>query len=57
MKRLHQDLSGSSRSMKKPKHYACPEGKAFIEIKEPKHAINVLLDSGSNIFLLNQDPA
>jgi len=43
--------------LKKPKHYACPEGKAFIEIKGRKHAINVLLDSGSNIFLMNQDTA
>jgi len=40
---------------KNPKHYACPEAKAIIEIKVRKHAINILLDSGSNIFLLNQD--
>jgi len=57
MKRFHQGQSESSRPITKPKHYACPEGKAFSEIKGPKHAINVLLDSGSNIFLMNQDTA
>jgi len=43
--------------MKKPKHYACPEGKAFIEVKGRKHLISVLLNSGSNIFLMNLDTA
>jgi len=57
MKRFHQGQSESSRPIKKPKHYPCPEGKAFIEIRGRKHAINVLLDSGSNIFLMNQDTA
>jgi len=57
MTRLRQNPSESSTPIKKPKHYGCPEGKAFIEIRGPKHAINVLLDSGSNIFLLNQDTA
>jgi len=57
MNRLHQEPSESSRPVKKPKHCACPEGKAFIELKERKHAISVLLDSGSNIFLMNQDRA
>jgi len=57
MKRFHQDLSESSRPIKNPKHYACPEGRAFIELKEPKHAISVLLDSGSNIFLMHQNTA
>jgi len=57
MKRFHQEPSESSRSIKKPKPYACPEGKAFIEIKGRKHAISVLLDSGSNIFLMNQNTA
>jgi len=57
MKRFHHEQSESSRPIKKPKHYACPEGKAFIEIKGGKHTINVLLDSGSNIFLINQDTA
>jgi len=43
--------------MKRPKHYACPEGKAFSEIKGRRHALNVLLDSGSNIFLMNRETA
>jgi len=55
MQRFHQQQSESSRPIKKPKHYASLEGKAFIEIKGRKRAINVLLDSGSNIFLMNQD--
>jgi len=57
MKRFHQEPTESSRPIKKPKHYACPEWKALIEIKGRKHMINVLLDSGSNIFLMNQDTA
>jgi len=57
MKRFPQGPSESSRPIKKPKHYACPEGKAFIEIKRLKHAINVLLDSGWNSFLMNQKTA
>jgi len=55
MKRLYQNLTESSRPVKRPKHYACPQGKAFIELKGRKDAIKVLLDSGSNIFLMNQD--
>jgi len=55
MKRFHQTQSESPRPVKKPKHYACPEAKAFIELKGQKHVISVLLDSGSNIFLMNQD--
>jgi len=57
MKRFYQEPSESSRPIKKPKHYACPEGKAFIEFKGRKHAISVLLDSGSNIFFMNQNTA
>jgi len=57
MKRFHHASSESSRPIKYPKHYACPEGKAFIEIKGQKHAINVFLDSCSTIFLMNQDTA
>jgi len=57
MKRFHQELSESSRPIKKPKYYACPGGRAFIELKGRKHAISVLLDSGSNIFLMNQETA
>jgi len=57
MKRFHQEPGESSRLIKKPKHYACPEGKAFIELKGRKHTISVLLDSGSNVFLMNQNTA
>ena len=57
MKRFHQGPSESSRPIKKPKHYACPVGRGFIEVNGRKHAINVLLDSGSNILLMNQDTA
>jgi len=57
MKRFHQAPSESSRPIKKPKHYACPEGTAFIELKGRKHARSVILDSGSNIFLMNQKTA
>jgi len=57
MKRFHQEPSESTRPIKKPKHYASPQGKAFIELKGRKHAISVLLDSGSNIYLINQDTA
>jgi len=55
MQRFHQNQSESSRPIKKPKHCACREGKAFIELKRQKHVISVLVDSGSNIFLMNQD--
>jgi len=57
MKRFHHESRENSRPIKKPKHYACPVGKAFIELNGRKHAISVLLDSGSNIFLMNQDTA
>jgi len=57
MKRFHPEQGESSRPVKKPKHYACPEGKAFIELQGRKHAISVLLDSGSNIFHMNQNTA
>ena len=59
MKRFHQTLSESSTQypIKKPKQYAYTEGRAYIEAKGRKHAIDVLLDSGSNIFLLNQETA
>jgi len=56
MKRFYPDPSESSRPIKKLRHYACPEGKAFIEIMGQKHAINGLLDSHSNLSLMNKDP-
>ena len=40
-----------------PRHYECPEGNAFIYIADKRYKIRVLLDSGSNIFLLNQQTA
>ena len=40
-----------------PRHYECPEGNAFIYIAEKRHKIRGLLDSRSNIFLLNQQTA
>jgi len=55
MKRLYHKQSESSRPIKKPNHYACPEGKAFIDLKGRKHLIKARLDPGSNIFLTNQD--
>jgi len=39
----------------KPAHYECPEGPAFIEATGKRIRIGVLLDSGSNIFLINKD--
>jgi len=39
----------------KPAHYECPEGPAFIEAAGKRIRIRVLLDSGSNIFLINKD--
>ena len=39
------------------KHYDCPDGSAFLFISDKRHKIKVLLDSGSNIFLLNQKTA
>jgi len=46
MKRFHQESSESSRFIKKPKHYACPEGKAFSELKGRKHAISASAKKG-----------
>src|SRR5437588_4617502 len=37
----------------KPKRYECPEGNTIIETGGRRIKIRVLLDSGSNIFLLN----
>jgi len=55
MKRFHQNPSATSGPIKKPKHYACPEGKAFISVKGRQHPVEVLLDFSSNIFLMNQE--
>ena len=37
-----------------PKHYDCPEGDAYIYVKGRRIRIRVLLDSGSNVFLINE---
>ena len=39
----------------KPKHYDCPEIPAYIETIKGRTRVRVLLDSGSNIFLINQN--
>jgi len=40
-----------------PQHYPCPEGNAILVISDKRHRTRVLLDSGSNIFLLNRNTA
>ena len=40
-----------------PKHYDCREGSAFLLVSDKRHKIKVLLDSGSNKFLLYQETA
>jgi len=40
-----------------PQQYECPEGNAILVISDKRHKIRVVLDSGSNIFLLNQNTA
>jgi len=40
-----------------PQHYECPEGNAILVLLAKRHKIGVLLDSGSNIFLINQNTA
>jgi len=37
-----------------PKHYECPQGWAYLETGGNRILIRGLLDSGSNIFLLNE---
>jgi len=57
LKRFDQEPSESLRPVKKSKHYACLEGKVVIETRGRNHKINVLLDTGSNIFLMTEDTA
>ena len=40
-----------------PKHYYCPEGSAVLFVSDKRPKMRVLLDSWSNIFLLNQNSA
>ena len=57
-RKLHQTLPIGKRlknSKPEPKHYDSPEGYAFIETITGRTRIRVLLDSGSNIFLINQN--
>ena len=57
MKRIYETRGPASMRTKTrpcPKHYYCPEGTAFLFISDKRHKIRVLLDSGSNIFLLNK---
>jgi len=58
-KRKHKDTLPFGKRLTtqvpKPSHYKCPEGPAFIEAAGKRICIRVLLDSGSNIFLINKD--
>ena len=57
-RRLHQTLPISKRlkaTKPKPKHYDCPEGYASLKSIKSRTRVRVLLDSGSNIFLINQN--
>jgi len=38
-----------------PQHYECSEGNALLVISDKRHELRVLLDSCSNIFLLEQN--
>jgi len=40
--------------IREPEGYNCPEGHAHIYILGKRYRIPVLLDSGSNIFLINE---
>jgi len=40
-----------------PQHYECHEGNAILVVQDKWHNIRVLLHSGSNIFLLNENTA
>ena len=56
--RHHQTLPVGKRlkaNKAKPTHYNCPEGYAYIETIKGRTRISVLLDSGSNIFIINQN--
>jgi len=41
-------------TINEPQRYDCPEGHAHIYILGKRYQIPVLLDSGSNIFLINE---
>ena len=57
-RKLHQTLPIGQRlkaTKPKPKRYDCPEGYTYVETIKGRTRIRVLLDSGSNIFLINQN--
>jgi len=60
MKRVYETRGPGPKRRKikaNPQHYECPEGNGILVISDKRHKIRVLLDSGSNIFLLNQNTA
>ena len=60
MKRVYETRGPRPKRRKNkpsPQHYEGPEGNATLVISDKRHKIKVLLDSGSNIFLLNQNTA
>jgi len=60
MKRVYETRGpGPKRTKYKPnpQHYECPEGNAILVISGKRHKSRALLDSGSNIFGLNQNTA
>ena len=57
MKRVYETRGPGPKRTKikpNPEHYECPEGNGILVISDKRHKIRVLLDSCSNIFLLNQ---
>jgi len=60
MKRAYETHGPGPKRIKykpNPQHYKCPEGNTILVISDNRHKIRVLLDSGFNIFLLNQNTA
>jgi len=60
MKRVYETRGPGPKRTKiksNPQHYECPKGNAILVISDKRHKFRVLLDSGSNIFLLNQNTA
>jgi len=60
MKRVYKTRGpGPKRTKHKPgpQYYECPEPNAFLVISDQWHQNNVILDSGSNLFLENQNTA
>ena len=55
-KQPYNKLSGKRKKSiaQKPQRYQCPEGHAHIYVLGNRYCIPVLLDSESNIFLVNK---